>query len=92
MAEVNFPGADSQVFLEQIRHASPTAGLIVLTAQPQVAQAVLATKLGAVDYLEKSREVAALDALRAKIGEVIRQRTTAAQPPQAHIPKPKLPV
>ena len=91
LAEINIPGADSQAFLEQIRQAGPSAGLIVHTVQPVVAQAVLATKLGALDYLEKSREVAALDTLRAKIGEAVRQPTTAAQPSSVPHPRESLP-
>jgi len=75
LAEVNSPAGEPDRALEQLRSASPYAALIVHTAQPALAQAVFATKLGAADYIEKSREVAALDQLRRKVTELLSRHT-----------------
>src|SRR2546422_3279362 len=54
IVEANLPQTDAGAVLEQIRQTYPQTALIVHTAKPSVSQAVLATKLGALDYLEKS--------------------------------------
>jgi two-component system, NtrC family, response regulator AtoC len=54
----------------------PQTALIVHTATPSVSQAVQATKLGALDYVEKSDDPAKLASLRDKIAKAVQQRAT----------------
>jgi DNA-binding NtrC family response regulator len=76
IAEINGPGQDGTSPLEQLRQIHPQGALIVHTATPTIKQAVEATRLGASDYLEKSKDPAALVALREKVWSTIRQRGT----------------
>ncbi len=88
IAEINAPGSDGVEFLEKVRLVAPYAALIVHTATPLLTQAVQTTKLGATDYCAKSREVAALDALRTKVGETI-VKQLANQPQPVIAPPPR---
>src|SRR5437867_2277297 len=76
IAEINLPQADAGAMLEQLRQMYPQTTLIVLTAKPSVSQAVQATRLGAVDYLEKSNDPASLASLREKVSKVVQERGT----------------
>ena len=74
IAEINLPGKDGTGPLEQLRQMHPQTSLIIHTATPSIAQAVQATQFGAVDYLEKSAEPAALSSLREKVRRAVQQR------------------
>jgi DNA-binding NtrC family response regulator len=74
--EVNLPQTDAGAVLEQFRQLYPQTTLIVHTATPSVSQAVQATKLGALDYVEKSDDPAKLASLRDKVAKAVQQRAT----------------
>src|SRR6266446_5641498 len=76
IAEINLPGQDGTGSLEQFRQMHPQTSLIIHTATPSISQVVQATRLGAVDYLEKSAEPAALSSLREKARRAVQQRGT----------------
>jgi DNA-binding NtrC family response regulator len=76
IAEINAPGLDGANPIEQLRQMYPQSALIVHTAAPSISQAIQATRLGAVDYLEKSDDPAALSALREKVRRTVQQRGT----------------
>src|SRR5947209_18968783 len=76
IAEVNLPQSDAGAMLEQLRQMYPQTTLIVLTGTPSVSQAVLATRLGAVDYVGKSNDPASLASLREKVAKEIQERGT----------------
>jgi DNA-binding NtrC family response regulator len=88
IADINAPGYEGADFLEEVRLLSPYSSLMVYTARPRLEQAVEATKLGASDYCEKSRDVAALESLRVKVGEVLHKRapSPAVEPLPRRIP------
>lgn len=77
VADINPPGSDGNGFLDQLRRLFPKIPLMIHTARPSVSQAVLATRLGAVDYWEKGESHANLEALRAKVAETIYQSNRA---------------
>ena len=72
--EANLPQTDASAMLEQFRQMYPQTVLIVLTARPSVPQAVQAIKLGALDYLEKSKDPANLTSLRDIVAKAAQQR------------------
>jgi DNA-binding NtrC family response regulator len=76
IAEVNMPGQDGVSLLEMLRQMHPQTGLIVHTSKPSISQAVEATRLGALDYVEKSDEPTAIAALREKVRRAAQQRGT----------------
>ena len=76
IAEVNLPQSDAGAMLEQLRQMYPQTTLIVLTGTPSVSQAVLATRLGAVDYVGKSNDEASLASLREKVAKAVQERGT----------------
>src|ERR1043166_3956249 len=76
IAEINQPQADAGAMLEQLRQMYPQTTLIVLTAKPSVSQAVQATRLGAVEYVEKSNDPVSLASLREKVSKVVQERGT----------------
>ena len=53
LLDVNLPGQDGLVTLEQIRSLDPAPMVIMISGQATVATAVEATRLGACDFLEK---------------------------------------
>ena len=73
VADINPPEADGNGFLDQLRRLFPRVPLLVHTARPSVSQAVLATRLGVVDYWEKEPGDENVEVLRAKIAEIIYQ-------------------
>jgi len=69
VSDVRMPGTDGLTFLHQVRETIPDIPFLLVTAFPEVRDAVKALKLGAVDYLEKPVDLdelaaAVLDALR----------------------------
>jgi DNA-binding NtrC family response regulator len=74
VADINPPGTDGNGFLDQLRRLFPQVPLLVHTDRGSVGQAVLATRLGVVDYWEKEEGTSNIEALRAKIAETIYQR------------------
>jgi DNA-binding NtrC family response regulator len=76
IAEVNAPGQDGTTTLEQLRQMYPQTSLMVHTSDPSISQAVHATRLGAVDYIEKQPDPASLSALREKVRRAVQQRGT----------------
>lgn len=73
VVEANMPQVDGTGFLEQIRQVYPETTVIVHTAQASVAQAVRCTKLGVFDYIEKSEQPDALQALRQQVGRAVQE-------------------
>jgi DNA-binding NtrC family response regulator len=76
IADVNIPGMDGTAFLEQLRQMFPQVDVLVHTAKPSIAQAVTATRLGVLDYLEKGRDAVALSALRERVRQAIQRHRT----------------
>jgi DNA-binding NtrC family response regulator len=76
IVDVNLLQTDPAAVLEQFRQLYPQTTLIVHTATPSVSQAVQATKLGALDYIEKSDEPARLASLRDIVAKAVQQRGT----------------
>jgi len=76
IADVNLPGVDGTALLEQLRQMFPSSAIVIHTAKPSIAQAVHATRLGAVDYIEKCDEPVALSSLREKVRRAIQQHGT----------------
>ncbi|MCG3148863.1 MAG: Transcriptional regulatory protein ZraR [Verrucomicrobiae bacterium] len=76
IAEVNLPGVDGTALLEQLRQMFPQSGILIHTAKPSISQAVHATRLGVLDYIEKCHEAVALSTLRDKIRRTIQQHGT----------------
>ena len=76
IADVNLPGQDGTAYLEQLRQMFPDSGIVIHTAKPSIAQAVHATRLGVIDYLEKSAESVALATLREKVRRAVQQHHT----------------
>ncbi len=54
------PGMDGVATLRALRAASPDLQVILLTGQPTIKAAVEATRLGAVEFLEKPMDIATL--------------------------------
>ena len=61
VSDVKMPGMDGLEFVRRIRHAYPTLPALLITAFPDIRQAVDAVKDGALDYLVKPID---LDELR----------------------------
>ena len=76
IAEINLPGADGTALCEQLRQMFPNCSLLIHTARPSITQAVHATRLGVVDYIEKATDPVALASLRDKVGRAVQQRGT----------------
>ncbi|MEI6083649.1 MAG: sigma-54 dependent transcriptional regulator [Verrucomicrobiota bacterium] len=76
IADVNLPGIDGTTLLEQLRQMFPNSGILIHTAKPSIAQAVHATRLGVLDYIEKCPEAVALSTLREKVRRAIQQHGT----------------
>jgi DNA-binding NtrC family response regulator len=53
LSDVVMPGTDGLAFLEQLRGLGVTTPVIMISGQATVEMAVRATKLGAIDFLEK---------------------------------------
>jgi two-component system response regulator HydG len=53
ISDVKMPGVDGLNFLKEIKKDFPDMPFLLITAYPEVKDAVKALKLGAVDYLEK---------------------------------------
>jgi two-component system nitrogen regulation response regulator NtrX len=52
-SDVVMPGKDGLVLLEELRREHVTAPVVMMSGQAQIEMAVRATKLGAIDFLEK---------------------------------------
>ncbi|MGA2602882.1 MAG: sigma-54 dependent transcriptional regulator [Verrucomicrobiia bacterium] len=77
IADINgMPGVDGTAFLEQMRQVHAEATMIVHTGKVSVEQAVMATKLGAYDYLEKAEDAAAVGKLRERVGQAVMEMGT----------------
>ena len=75
VCDIRMPGTDGISFLMQARDSGNTTPFILVTAYPEVRDAVRALKLGAVDYLEKPID---LDELAAAVSDVLRIPTPGA--------------
>jgi DNA-binding NtrC family response regulator len=53
VSDVRMPGVDGITFLKQVKEKYPAMPYLLITAFPDVRDAVNALKMGAVDYLEK---------------------------------------
>ena len=76
IADINAPDIGGLSFVEKLRQIYPQAAVIVYTAHSTVAQAVEAIRLGALDYIEKSRDTADLESLREKVARALSERQT----------------
>ncbi len=54
LTDVIMPTMSGMSLLRELMNLHPGAGVILLTSQPQLADAVEAIKIGALDYLDKS--------------------------------------
>jgi two-component system, NtrC family, nitrogen regulation response regulator NtrX len=52
-SDVVMPGKDGLTFLEELRAEQPDASVVMMSGQAHIDMAVRATKLGALDFLEK---------------------------------------
>jgi DNA-binding NtrC family response regulator len=77
IAEVNTLNTDGSALLEQLRQVYPTVSVIVFTSQPSITQAVQATRLGVVDYLEKPTTPGDLGRLPAVVATAVQARQLA---------------
>ncbi|NOY74887.1 MAG: sigma-54-dependent Fis family transcriptional regulator [Kiritimatiellaeota bacterium] len=68
ISDVRMPGKDGLTLLEEIRERFPDMPFLLVTAFPEVREAVSALKMGAVDYLEKPVD---LDELTAAVNDVL---------------------
>ncbi|MCX7824446.1 MAG: sigma-54 dependent transcriptional regulator [Verrucomicrobiae bacterium] len=57
ITDVVMPGKSGMALLKDIVHAYPDIGVILFTSQPEVEVAVEAIKIGALDYLSKTKLV-----------------------------------
>jgi len=57
ITDVVMPGKSGMALLKDIVHAYPDIGVILFTSQPEVEVAVEAIKIGALDYLNKTKLV-----------------------------------
>lgn len=87
IAEINLPGTDGISFLEQVRQVHPQCSVIVHTGQPSITQAVHATRLGVLDYLEKPATPVLSSEFRDKIRNAISQRRTQTATAPASDPR-----
>jgi len=71
VADVRLPGISGLQLLRQLRATGDDLPLILLAAEPDVATAVEAMRLGAADFIEKSRMDVTL--LR-RIAQLLRER------------------
>ncbi len=69
ICDIRMPGTDGISFLTRARDSGNSTPFILVTAYPEVRDAVRALKLGAVDYLEKPID---LDELAAAVSDVLR--------------------
>jgi two-component system, NtrC family, response regulator AtoC len=76
VADVNLPKIDPMSLIEQFRQIYPQTDIIIHTGTPSISQAVQATKLGVVDYIEKSSDPSKIESLRAKISRAIQEHCT----------------
>ena len=53
LSDVVMPGKDGLSFLEELRTEQPDASVVMMSGQAHIDMAVRATKLGALDFLEK---------------------------------------
>jgi len=75
VSDVRMPGNDGIAFLREVRRADAATPFLLVTAFPDVRDAVSALKLGAVDYLEKPVD---LDELVGAVRDALRVPTAAA--------------
>ncbi len=68
VSDVRMPGPDGLEVLRRVRECCPDLPFLLVTAYPNVRQAVEALKLGAVDYLGKPVD---LDELSAVCGDIV---------------------
>lgn len=68
ISDVRMPGIDGLTLLGKIRERFPYMPFLLVTAFPEVREAVSALKMGAVDYLEKPVD---LDELAAAVNDVL---------------------
>jgi DNA-binding NtrC family response regulator len=80
IADINTPDTDGAAFLEQVRQVYPNVGVIVFTGRPSIFQAVYATKLGVIDYLEKPAEAGNFRQLNAAIAKAFKERQLMVNP------------
>jgi DNA-binding NtrC family response regulator len=76
IGEMNMPQQNGSCFVEQLRQVHPQTGVIVYAVNPSIAQAVQATRLGVLDYLEKKRDAANLTEILEKVRTAVQQRGT----------------
>jgi two-component system NtrC family response regulator len=85
-------GIEGTTILEQLRQMYPATLLIIHTAKTSIGQAVQATRLGAIDYIEKSSQAEAMAGLRLKIKHAVQERGIMVRPavtaPKGHIVAP----
>lgn len=77
IVEINLPKLDTTSFIEQLRQIYHQTDIIIHTGKPSISQAVQATKLGVVDYIEKSDTPGQLESLCAKVKQIIQKRGTS---------------
>lgn len=75
VSDVRMPGMDGLALLREVRGRDPALPLLLITAFPEIRDAVQALKVGAVDYLEKPIDLdelvgAVRDALQVPAAEV----------------------
>jgi putative nucleotidyltransferase with HDIG domain len=71
--ELRLPGAPGEDLLVELRERHPEIGVVVITSRASVASATLALRAGAIDYLEKPFDVAAV---RCAVARGLARRTT----------------
>jgi DNA-binding NtrC family response regulator len=74
LVDLRLPDAHGLTLLEALRADDPELGIIVLTGHADVSTAVRAMQQGALDFLEKPMDLAALDAAVQRAAELVRLR------------------
>jgi two-component system response regulator AtoC len=83
LTDLKMPGADGMTVVRTVRTEQPDVEVIVITAFGDVATAVEAMKLGALDYLEKPLSGPA--AVRELVARALERRASLAAPPRAEL-------
>ena len=83
LLDLKMPGLSGLEFLRQLRDAGNDVPVVIITAYGSVPDAVLAMKLGAVDFLAKPITP---EALRMTVAEVLARHTPKTQTGQPGLP------
>ena len=83
LTDLKMPGTDGMTVVRTVRTEQPDVEVIVITAFGDVATAVEAMKLGALDYLEKPLSGPA--AVRELVARALERRASLAAPPRAEL-------